>query len=550
MRAPLFVSVSVLLAVSCGCRNAPKADDRQNVRPVALPDLSRLEESVQAQMRERYAALAEKQKDPRAPAADLGTEYGEMGMLLMAAEFRDPAEASLLDAQVLAPGDRRWAYYLGHLYKTKGDMPNAIAAFERVLQSAPNDVPTMAWLGEAALDQGRLDAAESLFTRALSLQPRSIAARYGLGRTALAKQDYMRAAQNLEQALALDDKASIIHYPLAMAYRGLGDRHKAESHLQQRGTLQIQPDDPLRKALDELLAQRADLRDQRRRRGQQRPVARCRGISPKGRGPGPSAGVATSQAGHGAVLHRRPARRIRTVPGGRAAVADARHRALQPGCDARRGRRASAGNPVLLGRHPVRAGLSRRAPWTGQRIETTRTARAVTAAVPSRSCGWIPAPSKRASVMPRRSSASHDIGRLEISWPKRWIATRTRWHSRARPLACWPRRPTIAFAMAAARWPSRRCSQGRQPRSIELAETIAMTSAEVGQYADAVMWQQQAIEAAVQAGRRDLVERLTGNLALYQAHRPCRTPWRADEPIEFYSGSGRPAESPAREAVR
>jgi tetratricopeptide (TPR) repeat protein len=37
-----------------------------------------------------------------------------------------------------------------------------------------------------------------------------------------------------------------------MAYRGLGDHHRAESHLQQRGTLQIQPD-PLRKALDDLL---------------------------------------------------------------------------------------------------------------------------------------------------------------------------------------------------------------------------------------------------------------------------------------------------------
>ena len=124
----------------------------------------------------------------------------------------------------------------------------------------------------------------------------------------------------------------------------------------------------------------------------------------------------------------------------------------------------------------------------------------------------------------------------------------------------------MAFARAAARLlaaaPDDRVRDGRramaiaqmllsrQPRSIELAETMAMTSAEVGQYSDAVMWQQQAIEAASQTGRRDLFERLTGNLRLYQAHRPCRTPWQADEPIEFYSGSGTPAESPAREAVR
>ena len=64
-------------------------------------------------------------------------------MLLMAAEFRDPAEASLLNAQALAPGDMRWPYYLGHLYRAEGDIPNAMAAFERALRSAPNDVPTM-----------------------------------------------------------------------------------------------------------------------------------------------------------------------------------------------------------------------------------------------------------------------------------------------------------------------------------------------------------------------------------------------------------------------
>ena len=90
---------------------------------MALPDLSRLEESVQAQLRERYAALTEKQNNPATPAADLATEYGEMGKLLLAAEFRDPAEASLLNAQALAPGDMRWPYYLGHLYRTKRRHP-------------------------------------------------------------------------------------------------------------------------------------------------------------------------------------------------------------------------------------------------------------------------------------------------------------------------------------------------------------------------------------------------------------------------------------------
>ncbi len=117
-----MVSVVVLLTGGCVWRNEPKTDARQTLQAVALPDLSRLEESVQAQLRERFAALTAKRNDPATPAADLGKEYGEMGMLLMAAEFNDPAEASLLNAQALVPGVMRWPYYLGHLYRTKGDI--------------------------------------------------------------------------------------------------------------------------------------------------------------------------------------------------------------------------------------------------------------------------------------------------------------------------------------------------------------------------------------------------------------------------------------------
>jgi tetratricopeptide (TPR) repeat protein len=73
----------------------------------------------------------------------------------------------------------------------------------------------------------------------------------------------------------------------------------------------------------------------------------------------------------------------------------------------------------------------------------------------------------------------------------------------------------------------------RQPRTIELAETLAMASAEAGQYGDAIRWQREAIEAAERTGRGDMMKRLAGNLELYQTGRPCRTPWQPDERIEF-----------------
>ena len=142
MRASGLASLVLLLAVGCVSTNEPTTDDRRTLRAVTLPDLSRLEESVQAQLRERYVALTAKHKDPGTPVAVLGREYGDMGTLLLAAEFHDPAEAALLNAHALATDEMRWPYYLGHLYWTKGDIPKALAAFERALRVAPSDVPT------------------------------------------------------------------------------------------------------------------------------------------------------------------------------------------------------------------------------------------------------------------------------------------------------------------------------------------------------------------------------------------------------------------------
>jgi tetratricopeptide (TPR) repeat protein len=99
------------------------------------------------------------------------------------------------------------------------------------------------------LDQGRPDAAGTIFARAVALQPRSVAALAGQGRAALARRDYGRAADSLEQALAIDPRASMVHYPLALAYRGMGNMERAEAHLQQRGSVEIGPSDPLMQEL-------------------------------------------------------------------------------------------------------------------------------------------------------------------------------------------------------------------------------------------------------------------------------------------------------------
>src|SRR5205823_5305201 len=98
---------SAALGVSCVSTNnasAPSADKsaptspgRPALRRISLPDLSRMEKSVQQQMRESDAALRVKIENPETQTVELGNAYGAMGKLLMAAEYFDAAESSYLN---------------------------------------------------------------------------------------------------------------------------------------------------------------------------------------------------------------------------------------------------------------------------------------------------------------------------------------------------------------------------------------------------------------------------------------------------------------------
>jgi tetratricopeptide (TPR) repeat protein len=71
----------------------------------------------------------------------------------------------------------------------------------------------------------------------------------------------------------------------------------------------------------------------------------------------------------------------------------------------------------------------------------------------------------------------------------------------------------------------------KNQRTPALAETMAMAQAELGRFKDAVEWQRTAIELARSAGRPEGMAHLTETLALYEAGRPCRTPWTNDDPV-------------------
>ena len=222
-------------------------------QPVDQPDLARLAPPVQAQVREGYAAVARAGDDPRASPAVLGDAYGELGLILMAAGYRDRAETAFLNAYGLAPRAMRWPYYLAHLHRQEGDRERAADFFARALALEPTHLAALVWLGRMELDRGRTIEARAAFERALNVDPASAAALAGAGRAALAARDPRRAVGYLERALALAPSAGSLHYSLGMAHRALGNLDAAQSHLQQRGDGVPAPPDSLMRTYNGLL---------------------------------------------------------------------------------------------------------------------------------------------------------------------------------------------------------------------------------------------------------------------------------------------------------
>jgi Tfp pilus assembly protein PilF len=72
-----------------------------------------------------------------------------------------------------------------------------------------------------------------------------------------------------------------------------------------------------------------------------------------------------------------------------------------------------------------------------------------------------------------------------------------------------------------------------EPRTLGLAETMAMAAAETGQYGEALTWQRQAVAAGVRGGLSSIVERLQRVLAGYERNQPCRSPWSLDEDLRL-----------------
>ena len=516
-----------------GCGSPPAVRDA-DLLPVALPDLSGMHEAVQAQLRDAHRAL---ESGAASRPGALADAYGRLGMLLMAGEYFEAAEACLLNARTLAPERFRWAYYLGHLYERRGDLEEAADAFGQAHEQRPGDFPTLIWLVEVNVDLGRWDAARPFLEQARALRPGSEVVRYQLGRSAAAAGDHAAAVDHLEAVLRQNPAATVVHYPLGLAYRGLGDLDNARLHLDRSGGrtdggfsagVGLSMPDPLMEALSNALrspqrhrtlALQADANGDRGEAVRQFRLALE--LEPGDADLQLSLGMALDRAGRAREALVELEAAVRLDP--RSAQAHYNIGTLLE----RAGRDAEA-----IERY---AAAAEQAPESIEALlrladAYTRTGRA-DAALPHYRQVLAVAPDAVAGRFGEAMALVH-LGRHREARDR--LAAASERH---------PDQPAFAIALARLLAASPDAGVRNGPRAAALAqtvvatvkttgaaETMAMALAEVGQFAGAVEWQRLAIDVARDAGRSDLAQLMSANLASYQRGEPCRRPWRDDEP--------------------
>ena len=545
MTARFASGVLLVLVAACGS-SKPAASTSAALpaasRAVILPDLARMDSPVQAQVKQRYETLTEKKK-AGASGDELGKAYGEYAMLLQAAEYYEAAEPAYLNAQDLMPGDSRWPYYLGHLYKSIGQTEKSIQSFERALQQNPSEIATLIWLGRLYLEQGKPEVAEPLFERAAQLPPRNVAVMAGLGQAALARRDYQRAVTVLEEALAFDPGAASIHSPLANAYRGLGDSAKAEEHLKLWRNTDLVVPDRLRADLDMSIESGLSYELRGVRALEARDFKAAEEFFRKG------VQLAPANTALGRSLRHKLGTALvlqGDVDGAMARFEEVAKLAPADGLDEASAKANYSLGVVLASSGEMNQAIQR---LTAAVKYNPNYAEALMALGDTlRRNGRIEASLKPYADVVRinpRSAEARFAYALALVRLRRYRDAKAWLEESARVL---PDRPELSHALARilAAAPDDTVRDGARAMALVqelmkgnqttvVGETMAMALAELGQFSDAVDVQKGVIAASQQGGAAQDVRRMTANLRLYERRQACRVPWPDDDPVHIPS---------------
>ena len=223
--------------------------------PLPEPNTAAMRPSVRESLQRMRTQIDRVQKDPSKPAHERAEAFGNYGLLCHAMELEETALAAYLNARKLNPGDIRWPYFAGFLYKHAGQMEAARASYQAVLELQSDHPYALLRLGNLEIDLNRYAQAERYFKKVLALDPKSTSALFGLGRATFGSNRFAEAIDYFQKALSQQPEATSINYHLALAFRKQGDLDRARMHMDRRGDGKIVLADPhLRDLVDMVMA--------------------------------------------------------------------------------------------------------------------------------------------------------------------------------------------------------------------------------------------------------------------------------------------------------
>lgn len=245
-----LVAAAVLAA---GLVLTPGASNAQpQLQPLDRPRTDDYEQPVQEQLRAARDALDRLLEAPGTDRLQLAVAFGHMGQLYLVYDFWRIAQTALSNAEALDPTDARWPYYRAIANTYDGDDEATVAALDRVLGLAPDDLAARTRRAYALLDLGRFEEAAEECRRILERDRDNSAALAGLGRADFEAGSFERALEHFTQALDGQPEGSAIHHRIGLALRRLGRREEAADHLARNRQIPISYADPLYSAMQAL----------------------------------------------------------------------------------------------------------------------------------------------------------------------------------------------------------------------------------------------------------------------------------------------------------
>jgi tetratricopeptide (TPR) repeat protein len=195
------------------------------LRPVPVPDLSKLPPQIVAQLKKERASFDRVVGEMSGDAlietyVMLASKYARAGLY-------EPAAVALDNVTKLAPRNGGWAYAQGVVAHAQKREADARSYFTKAFAMSPDTLAIRVALANARIEQGDLAGARTLLTEYTARNPHQPVPFALLGDIAMRENDYAAAIDQYGLALKADPKATKLYASLAEAYQRSGNAKAA-----------------------------------------------------------------------------------------------------------------------------------------------------------------------------------------------------------------------------------------------------------------------------------------------------------------------------------